>query len=63
VAGATRQTCPFPFLALGDYLAMQDPTVSDSSTPGWLLPELQTTSSPGTTLGGFLKALLTKCAC
>ena len=49
------------FTAFGDYLIMQtdSPTFSDEE-PQWLFPALQTSGSPGTTVGTYIKALLPK---
>ena len=55
VAGADRH-CDW-FLALGDYMAMHAPPLYDSDEPPWMIPELHVTSSPGTKLGDWLKAL------
>jgi hypothetical protein len=55
VAGADRFCCWF--LALGDYLAFNPPPVYNSDEPCWAIPELHATSSPGTKLGDWLKAL------
>ena len=55
VAGADRH-CDW-FLALGDYMAMHPPSLYDSEEPSWMIPELHVTSSPGTKLGDWLKAL------
>ena len=47
------------FLALADYLVCQpDRVVYSEDHPSWLFPRLQKTSSPGTTMGNFIKALL-----
>ena len=47
------------FLALGDYLVLQpDRALYKEEDPNWLFPELQKTSSPGTTLGNYIKAVL-----
>ena len=55
VAGADRH-CDW-FLALGDYMTMHPPPVYNSDEPAWMIPELHGTSSPGTKLGDWLKAM------
>jgi hypothetical protein len=55
VAGANRHRCWF--LSLGDYLALRTPRAHDPDKPSWLLPALQQTNSPGTTMGNYVKAL------
>ena len=55
VAGADRHS-DF-FLALGDYLALRQPKPSRDDEPDWLIPELNETKSPGTTITNYLKAL------
>ncbi len=47
------------FLALGDYLTLYDFPVYKEDAPNWFLPFLQETSSPGTTLSNFIKAVQT----
>ena len=47
------------FVALGDYLVLQpDRALYSEDNAAWVFPELQKTSSPGTTLGNYIKALL-----
>ena len=55
VAGADRH-CDW-FLALGDYMTLHPPALYNSDEPSWMIPELHGTSSPGTKLGDWLKAL------
>ena len=56
-AGANRHADWF--LHLADYLVCQpDRVVYSEDNPAWLFPRLQKTSSPGTTMGNFIKALL-----
>ena len=55
VAGADRFCCWF--LALGDFMAFNPPPIYNSDEPSWMIPELHGTSSPGTKLGDWLKAL------
>ena len=47
------------FLALGDYLICQpDRAIYSEDKAAWVFPKLQRTSSPGTTMGNYIKALL-----
>ena len=55
VAGADRH-CDW-FLALADFMAMHAPPIYNSDEPSWIIPELHGTSSPGTKLGDWLRAL------
>ena len=58
-AGADRHSCWF--LAFGDYLVWQpDRVVYSEEDTAWLLPALQQTGSPGTTLGNYIRAMLPK---
>ena len=54
-AGTDRFCCWY--LALGDYMAFTPPPIYSSDEPCWAIPELHATSSPGTKLGDWLKAL------
>ena len=56
VAGANRHLCFF--LNTADYLATRTLPIYDPAATDWLIPELQVTNSPGTTLDNFIKALL-----
>ena len=55
-AGATRHACWF--LAFGDFLVLQPDEIYGADTPGWLIPALQRTFSPGTALSNYIQALL-----
>ena len=57
VAGACRHSDWF--LDLADYLVLQPDRVPyNAGQAAWLIPELHTTKSPGTTLGNWIKALI-----
>lgn len=55
VAGADRH-CDW-FLALADYMIMHPPLIYNTDEPSWMIHELHGTSSPGTKLGDWLRAL------
>jgi hypothetical protein len=58
VAGFDRHACWF--LDYGDYLCLQSgkSVYGPEASPPWMIPELQSSQSPGATIGSFLKALL-----
>lgn len=56
-AGADRHCCPF--LDWGDYWTLQPLRRAYNPTgANWVIPELQSTNTPGTTLGSYIKALI-----
>ena len=54
-AGHVRGLCFFK--NLGDYLSTRTLPVHEPDVTDWLVPELQQTGSPGTTLGSYIKAM------
>ena len=54
--GSNRYMCIL--LAFGDYFAIIGYGVFDDTSPSWMLPDLRSTSQPGTKLGAQMKALL-----
>lgn len=55
-AGATRHADWF--LAFGDYLVLQPNEIYSEDQPNWLIPRLQETSAPGTTLTRWIQDVL-----
>ena len=55
-AGATRHADWF--LAFGDYLVLQPNEIYGEDQPNWLIPRLQETSAPGTTLTRWIQDVL-----
>ena len=56
VCGFTRNQCFF--LNFGDYLVLQPDRVPwEEEEADWLIPDLQKTNSPGTTVGNFIRDL------
>jgi len=55
-AGATRHADWF--LAFGDFLVLQPNEIYSEDQPNWLIPRLQETSAPGTTLTRWIQAVL-----
>ena len=55
-AGATRHADWF--LAFGDFLVLQPNEIYSEDQPNWLIPRLQETSAPGTTLTRWIQDVL-----